>query len=151
MAKIRANLRHESTPWPFLYLAPNFDGPGKVWWQDKLKQIIAKFDEHTVAPSILNVAYFPYPSPRFLNCGRVPSQEYSFHLVQEAMKRECVIVRMRRRKNTWFEAVPGLETYPKLCELKNTQRPCISSGNCTDFEKVVAAIQDFRERSFRQS
>ena len=140
MAKMRDNLLHKSSEYPFIYLDPEFEGPSKKWWERKLKHLLAIFMPEVVARSIVNIPYFPYPSSRFGHYGlRLPSQRYTFHLVRKAVKRGAVIVRMRRGKG-WFAEVPKLEGYDRLFEVKNKLNPVISPKNCSGFEEVVLAI-----------
>src|SRR5207245_11805556 len=81
MARLRNNLAHGPADYPFLFLAPEFGGPGKTWWERKLKCLLKRFEREVVARSILNVVYFPYPSRRFGHRRlRLASRQYSFHL-----------------------------------------------------------------------
>ena len=52
-AKMRKNLLHEVTDFPFLPLDPAFP---RGWWHSKLKALIEHFDEPVVAMNVLNVA-----------------------------------------------------------------------------------------------
>jgi hypothetical protein len=144
-AKMRRNLRHEPTEYPFVFLDPGFTGK---WWRSKLKEVIRHFDgdEQLVARNILNVLYFPYPSVRFRRPPRpIPSQAYNFSLVEEAANRDdTVIVFMRHRLiPDWYDAVPRLRELPKdrLCRVNNPQMPSISPRNCTLFDRIVEAIE----------
>ena len=97
MDKMRMNLRHEPANYPFLFIASDHTGRGRQWWDRKLKCLLMTFLREIVARSILNVTYFPYPSRNFGHSGLgVPSQRYSFSLVQDAVKRGAVVVLMRR-------------------------------------------------------
>lgn len=144
--RMRSNLLHEASDYPFVFLDPKFSGLGKKWWATKLKEVIEAFENDEkatsiVARSILNVPYFPYPSRKFGHRRlRLPSQEYSFGLIRRAIKRGAVIVFMRREK-MWMEAVPELKGYTNLTRVGNKQNPTISRRNCEGFEKVVQAIR----------
>jgi hypothetical protein len=141
MNRMRMNLLHEPSDYPFLYLDPAFSEVGK-WWDSKLKHLLRVFGREVVARSVLNVVVFPYASNRF---GRgVPdldSQEYSFHLVREATKRKVAVVLMRKGAR-WFRSVPELGEYEHLIRIKNVQSPSISPKNCPEYgyERVIAAI-----------
>jgi hypothetical protein len=142
-SRIRENLLHEQTDWPFPFLHPEFQGP---WWRSKLKELIREFDLQTIARSVFNVVYFPYASRRFGHgeLGSVlRSQKYSFRLVKEAVNRNAVIVRMRRgedKRKLWVKAVPELENYPRLYCV-NSQNAAVSRNNCDNFEDIVEAIR----------
>jgi hypothetical protein len=144
VARMRQNLRHEPSEYPFIYLDPKFeDGSGSRWWQKKLKHLLKEFEKLEVSRSILNVPYFPYPSSRFGHRSlRLPSQEYSRHLVRQAMKRKAVIVFMRKGKG-WLEDLPKLQTYARSYMVKNPQNPTISPKNLGEkgFAAVVRAIK----------
>jgi len=141
-AKMRMNLLHEPSDYPFVFLAPDHFGRGRKWWRSKLKELIVLFGEQVVARSILNVVYFPYPSRRYRHQRRLlPSQAYSFRLVADAVKREAIIVLMRPgKKKEWEQAVPILKGYGRLFPVENPQTPAISRRNCGGFEMVVEAI-----------
>src|SRR5262245_3868197 len=141
VARMRNNLLHGPSDYPFLFLAPDVGGRGKRWWARKLKALRGRFGDQVVARSILNVPYFPYPSRKFGHRDlRLPSQDYSFRLVREAMERGAVIVFMRKGR-AWLDAVPELGRYHSRYEVKNFQNPAISCENCAGFEKVVQAIE----------
>jgi hypothetical protein len=140
MDRMRKNLLHEPSDWPFVFLAPDFSGPGKEWWERKLKHLLCRCGREVVARSILNVVYCPYPSRKFGHQRLyLPSQEYSFHLIRNAMEREAFIVFMRKR-DRWLNAVKQLKKYDRQCQVKNTRNPVISPRNCSAFEIVVRAI-----------
>src|SRR5258707_120499 len=104
MDRMRENLLHEPSAYPFVYLDPAFCEIGK-WWERKLRLLIKRFGREVLARSILNVPYFPYASQNFGHRRlSLPSQQYNFHLVREAMKRQAVIV-LVRREDIWMEAV----------------------------------------------
>jgi hypothetical protein len=139
MRRMRKNLLHEPSDYPFVYLDPKFSEAGK-WWDPKLKHLL-RFGPEVVARSILNIAYFPYPSRRFGHRWLdLPSQQYTFRLVREAMDRQAVIVFMRR-DDMWKEAVPQLKQYDRLFQVKNVRNPAVSPKNCPEgFQEVVEAI-----------
>jgi hypothetical protein len=66
VAKLRNNLLHGRSDYPFLFLAPDFGGGGKKWWVRVLKQLLKQFGDQVVARSILNV---PTPVRRDDCCG----------------------------------------------------------------------------------
>jgi hypothetical protein len=145
-ARIRSNLLHEASDWPFVYLDPDWQGIGKEWWLRRIKEVVKRLGGgekalEIVAGSILNVAFFPYPSKKFGHKSlKLKSQDYSFSLVCAAMRRGGVIVFMRSPK-IWERAIPELEKYPMRFQVGNFQNPTITPGNCDGFEVVVEAIK----------
>jgi hypothetical protein len=137
-----ANLKHQSLEYPFFLLDPSLSAPGRIWWEKKLKAIIQDTDKQTVANQVLCVEYFPYHSRRFGHHKMMlPSQEYSFHLVREAIARRVIIVLMRSKK-LWLSAVSELEEYELLFSLRNVQNPTISPGNCPErYASIVRALK----------
>jgi hypothetical protein len=148
MTRIRDCISLKSSDFPFYYLAPDYHSR---WWRQKLKCLLQRFGDDVIARSVCNVVFFPYVSKKFGH-GRckLPSQEFSFRLVGEAMERGAVIVLMRKGQlKQWQKKVPGFGEYDKLILLRNPQMPAVSPKNCDagDYERVVAAIeQGERER-----
>jgi len=137
----RENLRHQKSDYPFFLLDPAITAPGNRWWTRKLGALIREFDLLTVAQRVLCVEYFPYHSRRFGHGKLVlPSQEYSFSLVRRAIEHKATIIIMRS-KRIWFEAVPELNGYGRLYQLRNARSPYISPRNCPDgFEHMCLSV-----------
>jgi hypothetical protein len=126
----RDNLPHGESKYPFSLLDPAVTAPGNKWWTRKLGALIRQFGLEAVAQRVLCIEYFPYHSRRFGHTKlKLRSQEYSFHLVRNAINRGAVVVVMRSRRH-WSEAVAELNGYDRLFELSNRQSPYISPGNC---------------------
>jgi hypothetical protein len=77
------------------------------------------------------IEYFPYPSKNFGFHKDIPSQQYSFYLLKEAMKRDALIIQMRA-KTKWQKMNPHLRSYHRYYVLKNWQKVVITEGNCPD-------------------
>jgi hypothetical protein len=136
-------LRHEELEYPFYLLDPRVeDAGGYTWWTRKLKHLIWEFGAKHVANNVVCVEFFPYPSRRYGHCEILPSQEYSFFVVREAMKRGAVIVGMRSSR-LWLWQIPELEGYQNYFALKNPQTPAVSPNNCPPggYGKVVEALR----------
>jgi hypothetical protein len=140
--RTRENLRHAETTFPFHLLDPALQGPGYRWWGNKLRRPIEEVGLETVANRVLCVEYFPYHSDKF--SGRtpsVPSQQYSFSLVRDAIERDAVIVVMRSLAR-WLAAVPELASYPRRFGLRSVQNVTISPKNCPDgYSAVIDALR----------
>ena len=141
-AVLRKNYSQGRSDYPFYYLDPDFDSPGRQWWEKRLRWLLEKFEPKELARSILCVEYFPYHSSRFNHAGlRLPSQEYGFGLVRSAIARGRVVVIMRAERR-WKERVPQLEGYPQVFGLSSPRNVVISPRNCVGFDAVVSAIRD---------
>jgi hypothetical protein len=149
---MRKNLRHHlSDDLPFLYLDtdPDISPPGRRWWERKLKHLFRDLGpdqdvaRSKLARSMLAVEFFPYASHRYRHRGlSLPSQQYSFGLVRNAIKRGAVII-LTRGQRRWENAVEDLGKYPRLVRLKEVQRAPISPGNFSDpqqYQEIVHAI-----------
>jgi len=160
MERMRNNLLHNEahtgSKYPFIYFDPKVNPPvedGEDWWDRKLEHVLAEFSTSDAARSILArnlfaVEFFPYVScsSRYAHDSlRLPSQEYSFGLVRDALKREPVIVSqhgerrglghgpvivLRHGERRWLEKVPELVQYPRLVRLKAYFKGLISPNNC---------------------
>ncbi|HMI09500.1 MAG TPA: hypothetical protein VK497_03855 [Candidatus Saccharimonadales bacterium] len=143
----RANLDH-STNSGFLYLSPRVQETGGYkWWTARLKPLEkAGVTRDELAQGVMMIEFFPYHSVTYTyNKHYVPSQQYQFHLVREAMRLGKTIIIMRAR-DKWIEAVPNLASYPYL-ELNSWQNVSISGANLDNkngvgtFDKVVATLK----------
>jgi hypothetical protein len=146
MTRIRDGIRLNFSTYPFIYLDPDYcETNSGRWWRQKLRCLLERFGDTVVARSVCNVVYFPYPSTKFRH-GRceVPSQQYSFRLVRDAVERGAMMVHMRKGQlRRWRDKVAELEGYDKLILLRNPQMPSVSPRNCDvgDYDRIVAAIE----------
>ena len=64
-------------------------------------------------------------------------------LVRYLMNKGVTIV-ICRSARLWFNAVEGLESYPKLVVINNPLRPYLTPENCKDggFEKIEDALNE---------
>jgi hypothetical protein len=145
--EVRANLEHK-TEYPFLYLSPGVQGTGGYrWWTAKTKPLEeAGVTRDELSQGLMMVEFFPYHSVSYKhNKHYIPSQQYQFYLVREAMRLGKTIIIMRAR-NIWIEVVPELTDYPCL-ELSSPQNVSISRANLDNkngsgtFDEVVATLK----------
>jgi hypothetical protein len=143
LQRMRANLLHEPSDWPFVFFAPDINPCLRLWWERKLRMLL-DLGHEVLAKSLLAVEYFPYPSRTYggERLPRLPSQaqRYSFGLVEEAIQRRAVVV-VTRGKRRWLRDVPALDGYEGLCELRSWQAGSISLRNCPRFHDVRRAIE----------
>ncbi len=120
-AALRSNLNHAPSAYPFYLLDPNLTvpgiglSPGYGWWRPRLRELIEACGvdgQRRVANNLLCVELFSYHSK---SCEYpipvVPSQQYSFHLVRQALARDAIIL---VRTGRWFEAIPELRDKPNV-------------------------------------
>jgi hypothetical protein len=125
----RANLSNRINT-PFYYFAGGLEFTGGYkWWRSKLGPLIKDGVRlETLAKKIMCVEYFPYHSVTYKNLKNIiPSQNYSFSLVRQAINENKIIIIMRSKK-LWLETVPELTNYPFL-ELNSSQNVIISPRN----------------------
>lgn len=139
---LRRTLRGTDQPYPFYYLDPEPDGGGYRWWRSRLKALTSATSDEVVARGVLCVEYFPYHSVRFAHGAvRVPSQEFGFSLVHQALERRAVVIVMRARR-LWENAVPDLIGYPRIFGLNSPQNVSITPRNCPDgFQVAVSELR----------
>lgn len=142
---------------PFFFLDSRFKGTdGYEWWDKVLRDVFDAcyqrgVERERVLERISCVQWHPYHSARFkhplpaesrMTTRHLPSQEYSFHLVNQAIKNKSQFVLLWGNENErlWRGSVPKLPT--RTIRLRSSQTPRLSRGNMNeaDFEKVVAAL-----------
>lgn len=138
----RLNLTFESRH-PFFYLDTAFQYTGGyLWWHRRLLHFIEKYGLEAVTSKVACVQAFPYCSTKYKALPhQVPSQEYSFSLVRQAIEDGKPIVIMRSRE-IWFKCVPELRQYAYI-ELGNCLNPYLSRNQMTaaQFERLEAAFR----------
>ena len=140
---------HHPAEFPFYLISPELEAIKErtAWWDKKLGPLIDHFGEggrSIVANNVLCVEFFPYHSVKCKHpLDRLPSQDYSFGLVQRAIERQAVILIMRA-KTLWFEAMPELKSYSRCCTASSVQNPVISPKNFKGFSEAVEAIKRSR-------
>ncbi len=137
----RKSLTFESD-YPFFYLDTRFAYTlGYEWWHKRLSYFIERQGQEAVANKFACIQYFPYCSTRYKALPLLPSQEYSFSLVRQAIKDRKEIVLMRSREK-WLAAVPELRDY-LYTELKFPRTPYINRKHMTEeqFERLEQAVQ----------
>jgi hypothetical protein len=126
---------------------PNKPSPAFDWWYLKLKVLIDNKDIgiDKVAKNIFVIEYIAYHSKQYGNLKkRLKSQEYSFWLVKEAMKRDALII-ISRSIELWYNAVKGLEDYSNKVILINKRQPYVTKNNCcpqNKFDDIVKILKE---------
>lgn len=141
-ALLRNSYTQGRAAFPFYFLDPTVESPGRQWWGRKLRWLLQKFEPTMLARSLLCVEYFPYHSIRFRHASlQLPSQEYGFGLVRSAIARGSVVVIMRGERY-WKKRVRELDGYSQVFRLNSSQNVVVSPRNCAGFEVVASAIRD---------
>jgi hypothetical protein len=117
-------------------------GENNRWWASLTKSLVRDRPNVSMSRSILSVEYFPYRSKAF-GCShvRLPSQEYSFAIVREAILRKAIIV-IARGERHWFGAVPELVAYEHRVRMLNPRKASLSERNLAigGYEKLLSRL-----------
>jgi hypothetical protein len=134
---------------PFIYFDEALsETPAAAWWHSKLYKLIENSSLDKVAKNICSVQFLPYhsskqPSLTLLRKERtLPSQFYGKYLVEEAIKRDALIVVM---SGPWLEFVPQLRAKKNVTVVLSRNNPVISTNNLENpklFDKMVALLKD---------
>ena len=140
---LQRNLQQVPSECPFYPLDPRFsDTPVYKWWNKKLRELIEKCGRITVSKNVACIEFFPYHSLSKVRMKQtIPSQQYNFYIVRQAMKDNKTILIMRARRE-WFSCIPELEMYPYLLGLNSSQNVSVSKKNVSDnkFDELVQLI-----------
>lgn len=137
---LRADIGGDS-PQNHFHLSTSLTGPGKKWWLRACSELIKEVGLAAVSANLLSIEFSPYHSVKFAHgLVRFPSQSFTFWLVEEAIRRNAVIVCLRGLK-PWLGAVPALGSFKNLHLPKSTRSGSLSSRNLDRFGKLVKAIK----------
>lgn len=138
----------------FVFFSP---GIPSNWWDRKLKHLLElrggkKDTREVLARNLLTIEFFPYVSrsnsyslaPKNGYCHNLdkihlPSQAYSFFLIEKAIERNALIV-IRYGKRRWLKHVPKLRKYDRLV-LLSSYLPGTVIGPTTCLEEGWALIE----------
>jgi hypothetical protein len=145
----RANWNHETAQtakFPFYYLDPRLKGHrGSRWWNKKLRDLIKKVGETTLAQQIFAIEFCAYPSEKCYQWPELAGDKYRNHLVELAIKQDATIIIMQGATR-WHEAIPKLKSHKKTFELRNPQNSSIKAANLCrpadekDFETITKVL-----------
>ena len=82
-----------------------------------------------------SLVWRPFPVP-------LPSQQFAFWLLREAMSANKIVV-IGRSRQLWIDAVPELGRYDYI-ELRSPRSPYLTPGNMepAEFTRIVEALRD---------
>lgn len=145
----RKNLLHQNDV-PLCYTQPDYanwqynDGKRKVdWYWQRTRQLRERVGWEAVANRLMYLEMFPYRSIKLMRPKTLPpSQQYTFHLLRKALRRNVLVVISRMEKQ-WLEYIPELKEYKNTILLKNKRNVVLSPGNMSDgsFEKLCATLR----------
>lgn len=125
------NYRHDPTlPYPLFFLDPEIEGEssgkGQQWWYRRLKHLRVLYEDKLLAQALLSVQYVPYRSTSYKQARHhLPSQEYGFELVRQAIRRNALIIGLRSAR-LWKEAVKELDGYGRFFTASNPRNPVLN-------------------------
>ena len=126
----RRNLRHEdSSSILTKILSPDNPELEDKWLKPRIRKIVHDSSLARVSEGIFLVNYHAYNSKSW---HAIPftfeTQRYSFHLVNEAIRRNALII-MKRNMLGWFTAIPGLYDFKNRVIFKSSRSVHISEEN----------------------
>jgi len=122
------------------------------YWRSKLDPIISISSIEKVSKNISSIQLFPYHSKKYKAIPKrmlkkhgfekfLPSQEYNFQLVREAISRNALIIIPRAVKN-WLEAVEELKDYKNKYSTNSYLNIIMSENNLgTGFNEVRKILE----------
>ncbi len=141
---LRAHLQIEGGA-PHFHLLDPSRGPGHRWWLRQVGPVLkaSGCSVEQLAARLLCIEFFPYHSRSFGHAHlRLPSQRFSFALLQRAIQRGALVLCMRGYRH-WCGAVPELANYPGLLRPKSARSASLSAGNlgAKGFARVLRALE----------
>lgn len=137
------NLRHNFNDYPFYWLNPIYRGSESYnWWLKTLKYLDGEIGRETLTKRFFSMEYYAYYSKKFPDLNHLPSQEYSFHLIKQAINEGKIII-VARHNEQWYSAIPALKNYINKYELKNHQNVIVSPNNVgqDNFDKIIKRLK----------
>lgn len=126
--QLRKSLTFEADR-PLFYLNPRLAFTGSYQWQAKrFRRLIETVGLDAVARKVMVLQFHPYRSVTYRRQKQIlPSQEFTFHILRQALAQGKLIVVTRLRRE-WEEAVAELSDYPCI-ELANARSPYLTPTN----------------------
>ena len=140
------SLKHEDMEYPFYWLNPEFmlTGGFKYWARIFSTVINNRKDYKKIANKICCVQYFPYHSKNYQHINKIlDSQEYSFNLVKNFIKKPDKMIIIMRSPRRWLDVIPELNKYNTVA-LKSTRNPVLTENNfknLKDFDQFVKLLE----------
>lgn len=113
------------------------------WYWKRTRKIREVVGWEAIATKMMYLELFPYRSIKLRYPKALPpSQQYTFYLLRQALKRNIVVILTRMEKQ-WMENVPELVNYPSLIRLHSQQNVALTPNNMGEenFEKILFALQ----------
>jgi hypothetical protein len=111
------------------------------WLHGRTRRLSVECGLEALQQKLMQVQFLAYKSRRYKHLRTtLPSQQYSFALVRQAIDEGKEIVITRSRK-LWIDAVPDLARYPYI-EVRNPRSPYLTNANLTEggFERLCQAL-----------
>jgi hypothetical protein len=111
--------------------------------ETRLRELETRVGRDRLQAGLACVEFFPYHSTWWAGPPLVPSQQFSFDLVNNALNAGKVIVVLRSWQ-TWLAHVPALGAYPRLVRHRNPRSSFISPATLgpEGFAMTVQALGD---------
>lgn len=139
------NLQHKVNDYPLYWLNPIYgESKSYNWWLDKLGYLDGETNRKIITNRFFSIEYFAYYSSNFPNdLNHLPSQDYSFHLIKQAIIEKKIII-VARHKELWYSAISELRNYINKYELKSSQNVIISQNNIgnNNFNSIIKRLKE---------
>jgi len=138
----RRNMIEEAGGRPHYWLDEEFgDTYSGVWWRNTLSKLIADIGTRETARAVLVVEMYGYRTRTFRALPvTIPSQRFALDLVDDAIRRDAMIV-LPRAASLWEVACPALLDYPHMLHGRS-RNAIVSVGNLEPggYDRVLRAI-----------
>jgi len=118
------------------------NAPGTRWWKKTACAHLLR-DAPELKDKLLVLEFFPYHSEAFDHAHiRIPSQQFTFHLLRQAIERNALVVCARMWK-PWICAVPELAKHASngMVIRNKSIHPAITRTNTHRYEDLVANLR----------
>lgn len=130
--------KYDLMEYPYYPLNPIIKKDDSDYWPKRFRQITEHTHTHKLSRYICNIQFFSYSSKKMnwdyykkiLKGKFLLSQEYNFFLVKQAIKRDAIIIFLRRGgQSRWHNAIEELKTYENQYVAKAPFGAYLTEGN----------------------
>lgn len=141
MQKSIKNLNQENDAYPHFHFDPELEQTeGAQWFKSKYRWLIDATSNQAVSKNLITCELAPYHSVKWKAPKlKLPTQEFTYQIIREAIAREAVIL-LARTPKIWIQNIPELLKYPKVYS-PNSINASISPNNYPGkFDQIVDSL-----------
>jgi DNA-binding CsgD family transcriptional regulator len=147
------NIIHQTQDYPFYPLNPKLQSTGAYrYWTKILEHPIQDAGAERVAKNVCCIEYFPYHSLQYRVNDRIPSQDYSRLLVENAIRRGALIIIARKRR-VLMEQIPALAVHKaagKVLFTNSCANIKITRKNLPGYDKVIDILLNVKKTTAKE-